>query len=79
MKTRTIASQGGQTTVALFDAEEYAELCSEPGLDTDTLSSRTHFTAELVATGWMYMGCRPTRRECVHGASHGRREFDDRA
>ncbi|MFS8203452.1 hypothetical protein ACLVWQ_32865 [Streptomyces sp. CWNU-52B] len=48
---RTLASQGGHTTVALFDPEEYAEYCAEHGLAPDTASSRTRFTAELATTG----------------------------
>ncbi|MFI6280928.1 hypothetical protein [Streptomyces sp. NPDC050988] len=48
---RTLASQGSHTTVALFDPEEYAEFCAEHGLEPDTPSSRTRFTAELAATG----------------------------
>ncbi|MFI1484106.1 hypothetical protein [Streptomyces sp. NPDC020747] len=48
---RTLASQGGHTTVALFDPEEYAEFCAQHGLEPDTPSSRTRFTAELAATG----------------------------
>ncbi|WP_413756258.1 hypothetical protein [Streptomyces sp. MMBL 11-3] len=48
---RTLASQGGHTTVALFDPEEYAEYCAEHGLDPDTPAGRTRFTAELAATG----------------------------
>ncbi|MEV0219019.1 hypothetical protein [Streptomyces sp. NPDC050704] len=48
---KTLASQGGHTTVALFDPEEYAEFCTENGLEPDTPSSRTRFTAELAATG----------------------------
>lgn len=48
---RTLASQGGHTTVALFDPEEYAEFCAEHGSEPDTPSSRTRFTAELAATG----------------------------
>lgn len=48
---RTLASQGGHTTVALFDPEEYAEFCAEHGLDPDTAAGRTRFTAELAATG----------------------------
>ncbi|MGW3421356.1 hypothetical protein [Streptomyces phaeochromogenes] len=48
---RTLASQGGHTTVALFDPEAYAEFCAEHGLEPDTPSSRTRFTAELAATG----------------------------
>jgi hypothetical protein len=48
---RTLASQGGHTTVALFDPEEYAEFCAEHDLDPDTAAARTRFTAELAATG----------------------------
>ena len=48
---RTLASQGGHTTVALFDPEEYAAFCAEHDLNPDTTSSRTRFTAELAATG----------------------------
>ncbi|GAB2747200.1 hypothetical protein [Streptomyces bullii] len=48
---RTRASQGTHTTVALFDPEEYAEYCTEAGIDPDLPSSRARFTAELAATG----------------------------
>jgi hypothetical protein len=48
---RTRASQGGHTTVTLFDPEDYAEYCAQTGLDPDVPSSRTRFTAELAATG----------------------------
>jgi hypothetical protein len=48
---RTLAAQGRHTTVALFDPEEYAEYCSETGLEPDAPASRTRFTAELAATG----------------------------
>ncbi|MFM9698754.1 hypothetical protein [Streptomyces europaeiscabiei] len=48
---RTLAAQGNHTTVALFDPEEYAEFCADTGLEQDTPSSRTRFTAELAATG----------------------------
>ncbi|MFF3910476.1 hypothetical protein ACFYZJ_32025 [Streptomyces sp. NPDC001848] len=48
---RTLAAQGSHTTVALFDPEEYAEFCAHNGLEPDTPSSRTRFTAELAATG----------------------------
>ncbi|AWW40697.1 MULTISPECIES: hypothetical protein [Streptomyces] len=48
---RTRASQGSHTTVALFDPQEYAEFCSQKGLDPDLPSSRTRFTAELAGTG----------------------------
>ncbi|MFI8188726.1 hypothetical protein ACIF8T_07970 [Streptomyces sp. NPDC085946] len=49
LKTR--ASRGGHTTVALFDPEDYAQFCEDAGLDPDSPSSRTRFTAELAATG----------------------------
>jgi hypothetical protein len=48
---RTRASEGGHTTVALFDPEEYAEYCADTGLDPDAASSRTRFTATLASTG----------------------------
>ncbi|MFB7249022.1 hypothetical protein CW362_36475 [Streptomyces populi] len=48
---KTLAAQGGHTTVALFDPEEYAEFCAESGLEPDTPVSRTRFTAQLAATG----------------------------
>ncbi|MFJ8363389.1 hypothetical protein [Streptomyces sp. NPDC093984] len=48
---RSLAAQGGHTTVALFDPEEYAEFCAHNGLEPDAPSSRTRFTAELAATG----------------------------
>lgn len=48
---RTRAAQGSHTTVALFDPEEYAEFCTDAGLDPDIPSSRTRFTAELASTG----------------------------
>ncbi|GGX39412.1 hypothetical protein [Streptomyces chartreusis] len=48
---RTRASQGGHTTIALFDPQEYAEFCADAGLDPDAPSSRTRFTAELATTG----------------------------
>ncbi|QFQ95870.1 hypothetical protein F9278_06410 [Streptomyces phaeolivaceus] len=48
---RTLAAQGNHTTVALFDPEEYAEFCADTGLEPDTPTSRTRFTAELAATG----------------------------
>ncbi|WP_328869931.1 hypothetical protein OHT76_07335 [Streptomyces sp. NBC_00287] len=49
LKTR--ASQGSHTTVALFDPQEYADFCTDTGLDPDNPSSRTRFTAELATTG----------------------------
>ncbi|GGW55691.1 hypothetical protein AB0E64_28565 [Streptomyces caelestis] len=48
---RTRALQGSHTTVALFDPEEYAEFCTQNGLDPDNPSSRTRFTARLAVTG----------------------------
>ncbi|ORT55092.1 hypothetical protein [Streptomyces sp. CB03238] len=48
---KTLATQGGHTTVALFDPEDYAEYCTETGLDPDTPASRSRFTAEIAATG----------------------------
>ncbi|MGW3288929.1 hypothetical protein ACWDR3_30245 [Streptomyces sp. NPDC001002] len=45
------ASQGSHTTVALFDPQEYADFCTEAGLDPDDPYSRTRFTAELATTG----------------------------
>ncbi|MEU6765784.1 hypothetical protein ABZ916_25110 [Streptomyces sp. NPDC046853] len=48
---RTLASDGGHTTVALFDPEEYEEYCADTGLNPDAPASRTRFTAELAATG----------------------------
>jgi hypothetical protein len=48
---RTRALQGSHTTVALFDPEDYAEYCAETGLDPDSHSSRTQFTAALASTG----------------------------
>ncbi|MFG3508725.1 hypothetical protein ACGF5F_24865 [Streptomyces sp. NPDC047821] len=48
---KDLARHGGHTTVALFDPEEYAEYCTETGLDPDTPDSRSRFTAEIAATG----------------------------
>ncbi|MFF0205464.1 hypothetical protein [Streptomyces sp. NPDC005017] len=48
---RSRARQGGHTTVALFDPQEYADYCTHSGLDPDQASSRTRFTAELATTG----------------------------
>ncbi|KOV87801.1 hypothetical protein ADL01_02955 [Streptomyces sp. NRRL WC-3618] len=48
---KSLAAQGNHTTVALFDPEEYAEFCTDTGLDPDAPTSRTRFTAELATTG----------------------------
>lgn len=48
---RTRALQGSHTTLALFDPEEYTGFCAQRGLDPDSHTSRTRFTAELAATG----------------------------
>ncbi|MGK5691902.1 hypothetical protein ACSNOJ_03140 [Streptomyces sp. URMC 128] len=48
---RARALQGSHTTVALFDPEEYADFCTQKGIDPDNSSSRTRFTARLAVTG----------------------------
>lgn len=48
---RTRALRGSHTTVALFDPADYAEFCERTGLDPDSRTSRTRFTAELASTG----------------------------
>ncbi|MFB6839494.1 hypothetical protein [Streptomyces sp. NPDC056361] len=48
---KTLAGQGGHTTVTLFDPEEYAAWCTETALDPDHPTSRSRFTAHLAATG----------------------------
>ncbi|MFG3349053.1 hypothetical protein ACGF1Z_28845 [Streptomyces sp. NPDC048018] len=48
---RTLAANGGHTTVALFDPEEYAEYCTDNGIDPDRSTSRSRYTAERAATG----------------------------
>ncbi|MFE0654304.1 hypothetical protein ACFVZH_37795 [Streptomyces sp. NPDC059534] len=48
---KTLAGQGGHTTVTLFDPEEYAAWCTETDLDPDHPTSRGRFTAHLAATG----------------------------
>ncbi|MFB7408529.1 hypothetical protein ACFCZ2_15205 [Streptomyces sp. NPDC056202] len=48
---KTLATQGGHTTVTLFDPEEYAAYCAETALDPDHPTSRSSFTAHLAATG----------------------------
>ncbi|MFD4635424.1 hypothetical protein ACFVYR_37720 [Streptomyces sp. NPDC058284] len=45
------ASRGIYTVVALFDPQEYADFCTDAGLDPDTPSSRTRFTADVAVTG----------------------------
>ncbi|MFD0067419.1 hypothetical protein [Streptomyces sp. NPDC056690] len=45
------ASQGSETTVALFEPQEYANYCTDTGLAPDSASSRARFTAELATTG----------------------------
>ncbi|WP_330345808.1 hypothetical protein OHA09_29805 [Streptomyces longwoodensis] len=49
LKTRAL--QGNHTTVALFDPVEYADFCTERGLDPDLPATRSRFTAELATTG----------------------------
>ncbi|MGW2616263.1 hypothetical protein [Streptomyces sp. NPDC001500] len=48
---RTRALQGGHTTLALFDPQDYAAYCTARGLDADDPANRTRFTAELATTG----------------------------
>ncbi|WP_432019986.1 hypothetical protein [Streptomyces sp. 1222.5] len=48
---RSRAAQGTHTTLALFDPEDYAVYCAETGLDPESHTSRTRFTAELASTG----------------------------
>lgn len=48
---KALAAQGMHTTVALFDAEEYAEFCAESDLAADSPASRSRFTAEIAAAG----------------------------
>ncbi|WP_331733974.1 hypothetical protein OHU34_43605 (plasmid) [Streptomyces sp. NBC_00080] len=48
---RSRASQGTHTTVALFDPQEYADFCTDTGLDPDSPPSRSRFTAELATMG----------------------------
>ncbi|MCT4357397.1 hypothetical protein M5362_30290 [Streptomyces sp. Je 1-79] len=48
---RALATQGGHTTVALFDPEQYAQYCQDTGIDPDRPASRSRYTAELAATG----------------------------
>ncbi|MEF9881697.1 hypothetical protein [Streptomyces sp. P9-A4] len=48
---RTLATQGGHTTVTLFDPEEFAAYCAETAIDPDHPDSRSRFTAHLATTG----------------------------
>ncbi|MEU2165732.1 hypothetical protein QRN89_05005 [Streptomyces chengbuensis] len=48
---KALSAQGGHTTVALFDPEEFAEYCKETGLDPDSSASRSRYTAELASAG----------------------------
>ncbi|GAA3397904.1 hypothetical protein [Streptomyces roseoviridis] len=48
---KNLAAQGGHTTVALFDPEDYADYCADTGLDPDRPTSRSRYTAERAATG----------------------------
>lgn len=48
---RTLDAEGGHTTLALFDPEEYADYCADTGLDPDHPASRSRYTAERAATG----------------------------
>ncbi|MEU8529401.1 MULTISPECIES: hypothetical protein [Streptomyces] len=48
---KALAAEGGHTTVGLFDPEEYADYCTDTGLDPDSPASRSRYTAEMIATG----------------------------
>ncbi|GGT77999.1 hypothetical protein [Streptomyces lateritius] len=48
---KTLSTQGGHTTVTLFDPEEYAQYCEDTGIDPDHPASRSRYTAELAAEG----------------------------
>ncbi|MFD9970910.1 hypothetical protein ACFWYA_22675 [Streptomyces sp. NPDC059011] len=48
---KALSAQGGHTTVALFDPEEFADYCRETGLDPDSSASRSRYTAEVASTG----------------------------
>ncbi|MFD7444876.1 hypothetical protein [Streptomyces sp. NPDC059909] len=48
---RALSSQSGHTTVALFDPEDFARFCTETGLDPDSSTSRSRYTAEIAAAG----------------------------
>ncbi|MBW5486389.1 hypothetical protein GPJ59_32150 [Streptomyces bambusae] len=44
---KSLAAQGIHTTVTLFDPDAYAAFCADHGLDPDTPTARTRFTAGL--------------------------------
>ncbi|MGR8011742.1 hypothetical protein [Streptomyces hypolithicus] len=48
---RALAAQGVHTSVALFDPEDFVEFCEATGIDPDSSSSRTRFTAEVAVCG----------------------------
>jgi hypothetical protein len=48
---KALGSQGVHTTVALFDPVEYADFCAETGLDPDSPTSRSCFTAAIAVRG----------------------------
>ncbi|MFB7360140.1 hypothetical protein [Streptomyces gardneri] len=48
---KSLATQGGHTTVTLFDPEEYEAYCAETAIDPDNTTSRSRFTAHLAMTG----------------------------
>ncbi|MEU7569208.1 hypothetical protein AB0A99_25040 [Streptomyces fradiae] len=48
---RTLTADGIHTTVTLFDPEDYTAYCADTGLDPDSRTSRTRYTAEIAARG----------------------------
>lgn len=48
---RTLATRQFHTSVALFDPDEFAEYCSQTGIEADAPAGRSRFTAELAARG----------------------------
>lgn len=48
---KTLTAQGTHTTVALFDPEDYAEFCTESGLDPHERTSRSRFVADIASAG----------------------------
>ncbi|UUN25701.1 hypothetical protein [Streptomyces sp. FIT100] len=48
---RTLSARSGHTTVAVFDPEDFAHYCTETGLDPDSSTSRSRYTAEIAASG----------------------------